>query len=257
MKRPPPGLAQRLRTAATSELMSLVNEHLRELTLKEVRQLLLNPYTTAEVLEELAVGRHLLAVYEIRRAVARHHRTPEPVAIRLISGLYWRDLMEVSLDVKIRPTVRRMADKYLVQRLGRLTIGEKVTLARRAGPAVLSQLTQDKNARVIEALLQSSRLTEEVLVRFAGQCDSPRLLELLARHPSWGLRHEIRFALARNKASPFRVILDILPRLAAKELETVASDEAHSSVVRHRAEDLLASRRHRFSSAFDPMADLE
>lgn len=257
MNRPPPALAQRLRNAPTPELLSLVNEHLRDFSLKEVRQLLLNPYTTAEVIEELAVGRHLIAIYEVRRAVTRHHRTPEPVALRLIPGLYWRDLMEVSLDVKIRPAVRRVAEKYLIQRLGRLTVGEKTTLARRASPAVLTQLTQDPNPRVIEALLQSSRLTEEVLVHFAVHCGSPRLLELLARNPRWGLRYEIRFALAKNTASPFRVILDILPHLAAKELEVVASIEAHSSVVRHHAEDLLSSRRRHSPPVFDPMADLE
>lgn len=256
-KRPPPGLAQRLRTAATPELLTLVNEHLLEFTLKEVRQLLLNPYSTAEVLEELAAGRHLVTVYEIRRAIARHHRTPEAVAMRLIPGLYWRELMEVSLDVKIRPAVRSVADKYLIQRLGRLSVGEKITLARRASPAVLAQLTQERNVRVIEALLESSRLTEEVLTRFALQCDSPRLLELVARHPRWGPRHEIRLALAKNTASPFRVILDVLPHLTAPELRAVAADDAHSSVVRHRAEDLLADRRPRRSPEFDPMADLE
>ncbi len=257
MKIPPPGLARRLRTASTSELMALVSDHVRHFTLKEVRQLLANPYATGEVIEELAVARHLLAVYEVRRALARHHRTPEPVALRLVSGLFWRDLSEVSLDVRIRPAVRRVAEKYLVQRLGRLAVGEKISLARRATPAVLSHLSQEGNVRVIRALLESSRLTEQVLVRLAGQSDSPRILELVARDPRWGSRYEIRVALARNTASPFRVILAILPKLALKELESVAGDEAHSSVVRHRAQDLLETRRSRPSVAIDPRASLE
>jgi hypothetical protein len=239
---PPPQLAPRLRAAPAAELLALVQEHLRHFTMKEVRQILLNPYVTGEVLEELATARRLLTAYEVRAALTRHRRTPEPVAMRLTSGLYWRDLMEVCADVQIRPAVRRVAERYLIQRLDRLSVGEQTALARRAPPAVLSALLSSGQTRVITAVLTNSRLTEGVLVSLAARQATPRVLELLASDRRWGPRYEIRAALAKNTAAPFRVILDILPTLGREDLQAVAADEEHSSVIRNRAQDLLEAK---------------
>lgn len=235
----PADLAHRLRRAGGKELMRLVSDHLRDFTLREVRQVLLNPHATSEVVEELLGARHLLSSYEMRAAVARHRKTPEQAAMRFIAGLYWRDLAEITLDVHIHPSVRRVAEKYLVQRLTRLTVGEKVSLARRSSGAVVAHLRHDPSLRVVDALLENPRLTEELLVPLATKSRSPRILDLLARHPRWGRRFEIRVALAKNGATPFRAALAILPILAREELAEIAGDEEQSSVVRNRARELL------------------
>lgn len=238
---PPSELAHRLRRAASSELLRLTSDHLRELTMREVRQILLNPYVTAEVIEELSAARHLLAGYDMRRAIARHRRAPEVVALRFLPGLFWRDLLEIVLDVRLRPSVRRAAEKYLVQRLPRLTVGEKISLARRGGGEVMAQLRRDPNLRVIGAWLDNPRLTEQLVVLLAAGATSPRVLDLVAKSERWGRRYEVRAALGRNAATPFRAAFALLPTLRRDDVAAIAHDERQSTVVRNRAAELLAS----------------
>lgn len=235
----PAGLAHRLRRADSPELLRLVTDHLSRFTMREVRQTLLNPYVSAEVIEEMLVNRRLLSSYDVRRAIARHRRTPEAAAMRFISGLFWRDLLEITLDVRLRPAVRRVAEKYLLQRLSRLTVGEKTSLARRAAGQIITQLRHDPNPCVIEALLENPRLTEELLTPLAAQSSRPRILDLVARDPAWGRRYEVRRALAKNPAAPFRAILPILGTLYRSDLEEIAADQHQSTVVRNRAAELL------------------
>ncbi len=253
----PPDLAPRLRRAGSAELRRLVGDHLRDLTMREVRQILFNPHVTGEVIEDVAAARHLLAGYEMRRSIARHRRTPEVVALRFVSGLFWRDLMEIAADVRIRPAVRRVAEKYLGQRLPRLTTGEKINLARRATSEVIAHLRRDPSLAVIRALLENPRLTEEALMPLAAGSPSPRILDLVAGNPVWGTRNPVRAALARNPATPFRAVFAILPTLTRGDLSEIAGDEAQSSVVRNRALDLLENRSRRaFDHLDDPPIDL-
>ena len=232
----------RLGRASARELVELIADRTDALTLGEARRVLRNPFTTSEVIEALLGARRLLASYELRSAIARHRRTPEPVALRFIAGLYWRDLLEISVDVRLSPAVRQIAEKYLVQRLGRLTTGEKAAIARRAVAGTLAHLRRDPSPLVIKALLQNPRLTEPVLLPMVASDETlPRVLDLVAADPRWGARYEIRVALSRNPRAPFRAIFEILPTLRRRDLRAVANHEAHSWIVRHRAREVLDS----------------
>lgn len=232
----------RLGRANTRDLLVLVTDLGDSLTTGDARRVLRNPYVTAEVIEALLGARRLLASYDLRSAIARHRRTPESVALRFISGLFWRDLLEIAVDVRISPAVRRVAEKYLVRRLGRLATGEKIAIARRATAEVLAHLRQDPSVLVIKALLENPRLTEPTLLPMvASETTLPRVLDLVASNPRWGTRYDVRVALSRNPSAPFRAIFDILPRLRQRDLRVVAEREEHSSIVRHRARELLES----------------
>ena len=236
------GFRARLGSASSRELLQLVTDLGDALTAGDARRVLRNPFATGEVIEALMGARRLAASYDVRSAIARHRRTPESVALRFVSGLFWRDLLEISVDMRISPAVRRVAEKYLTRRLARLTTGEKITLARRATGEVLAHLRDDPSLRVIKALLENPRLTEAALLPMAASEKTlPRILDLVARNPRWGPRYEIRLALARNTRSPFRAIFEILPTLRRRDLLAVARRREHSWVVRHRARELLGS----------------
>lgn len=250
---PPADLALRLRRAGTAELRELLDAHAERLGVREVRQALLNPFATAEVVEGLAAIRRLHAVYEVRAAVARHPRTPGPVALRFVPGLYWRDLLEVTVDLRIAAAVRRVADKYLMRRLPRLAVGERIAIARRASGEVAAALARDREPRVIAALLENPRVVEGDVVALAGDPEAtPRVLDLVARDGRFGPRYAVRAALARNARAPLRAIFAILPTLRRPELEAVVATGELASIVRHRAAALLAERE----GAFDhPQGD--
>jgi hypothetical protein len=237
---PEPELARRLREAGAEELTALVREHPHELDPQAVRQALHNPHCTAEATEEIAAQLRLLSFYEVRRDLAMHPRTPEVLALRFVPGLYWRDLLALGCDTRLRPTLRRAADLQLGVRLPQLAQGEKVSLARRASAGVLAQLRYDPSPRVIAAMLDNPRLTEGLLAPVVARPSTPpAVLALIAGDRRWGVRYPLRVALARNPSTPVEIAWRILGTLRRMDLQPVASDPRCSEPVRRRARVLL------------------
>jgi hypothetical protein len=127
-----------------------------------------------------------------------------------------------------------------VDRIPGLGAGEKVAIARRAGPLLVSQLRHDNEPRVISALLENPRLTEGGLMPLvSSETARPEVLSLVARHPKWGSRYAIRVSLARNRRTPIQATLSILPLLKKQDLKGIEQDRRLGMAVRRRAAVLL------------------
>lgn len=238
-------LEERLRSADEEELGRLLDEHLEGLDVRLARQAFRNPFLTGEMIEALAASPRLASAYEVRRETAFHPRTPRILALRHVPGLYWADLVRLGADPRVHPVIRRAADQRLVERLPGLAVGEKMAIARSAGPGVVAALRQDPTPRVIAALLENPRLTEGLLMPLvASDAANPRALAVVAASPRWAVRPPIRAALCRNPATPVASALALLPMLGKTELAAVAADPRIAEPVRRRA-DLLAGGRSR------------
>lgn len=234
-------LERRLREAGPEELMELVRERAAELSPAAVQQALRNPFVTAEVVEELAAHTRLLSFLAVRRDLVRCRATPEPLALRLLAvGLYWADLLTIGVDSRLNPRLRRAAELQLLARLPGLAVGERISIARRAPPAVLNQLRHDPTPRVIAALLDNPRLVEGTLAPLVHSELTPApVLELIAADRRWGVRYQVRLALARNPALPVGTALRLLPLLRKADLRGLASDPRLGEALRRRARLLL------------------
>jgi hypothetical protein len=236
-------LARRLREAGPAELAALVRERIAEIDAAAARQALRNPFVTREVVEALLARRTLLASHELRRDLAACRETPQAEALRLVPGLFWRDLMLLDLDLRVSPAVRRAASRQLTARLPALALGEKVALARRAGADVLGALRLDPSPRVVAALLDNPRLTEGLLGPLVhSERASPAVLETIAAHPRWGVRYGVRVGLSRNPRTPLAAALGVLAQLKKPDLAAVAAHPRLAPAVRRRARLLLGDR---------------
>lgn len=238
-----PSVLHRMRDAGSEELLALVREHGGLLDPPAVRVVLRSSFATPEVIEVLAQPR-LLSFYEVRRDLALHPRTPQVLAQQLVPGLYWRDLASLGADTRVHPRLRRMADQYLATRLPELAMGEKISIARRAGPGLLALLRHDPSPRVIGALLDNPRLTEDILAPVAHGAATPGpVLALIASDRRWGARYGLQVAICRNPGTPLAASLKLLPQLRKTELRAVAADPRLSAAVRQRARVLLGDAR--------------
>lgn len=233
-------LAVRLREAGAGELRRLLRERADDIGPAEALQVLANPHLEREGAEALADRSDLVTSYEVRKALALNPVTPEVRARRLLVGLYWRDLLAAGQDMKLRPVVRRAADRLLGDRLQGLSQGEKVNIARRAGLGLIQSLRADPNPRVMEALLENPRLTEGALLPvLTRDTTPPPVLEAVANNRRWGVRYPIRSALARNPSTPVQAALRILPHLKKPDQRAVQKDIRIAAPVRRRAGLLL------------------
>ncbi|HEV7671639.1 MAG TPA: hypothetical protein VGS22_24220 [Thermoanaerobaculia bacterium] len=236
-------LGRKLREAAPDELVRLLAERRDEIGPGEAVEALRNPYLSDEGARAIAEQSNLVSAYEVRRALALSPRAPEVVALNLVVGLYWVDLLAVTLEVRVRPTVRRAAELALLTRLPRLAVGEKIALARRGGTGVIVALRSDPTPRVIAALLENPRLIEGLLApALASDRAFPALLQAVAANPRWGARHDLRLLICRNPRTPIAVALSLLPALRKDELRGLAGDSRLAAPLRRRAELLCGAK---------------
>ncbi len=237
------GLERRLAEAAEAELFELVREHAEELAPMAVRKVLRNPYVSRRVIEMLLAERRLLTSSEVRREMAAHPRTPTARSVNLLATLYWKDLLQMGADTRVPARVRRFADQRLAERLAGLAVGEKIAIARAAGPGLIERLRHDPSPRVIRALLENPRLTEGQLGPLVvSESAKPAVIELILRDRKWGQRYFLRAAAAKNPRTPVAVALDVLPTLKKTDLSEISRDRRIAGAVRRRA-DLLGGRR--------------
>lgn len=232
-------LRRHLATAPPAYLEGAVENP--ELGIDEALLLLRNRSATSNVLVRVGRARALTRSYEIKKGLVRHARTPPSLARAFLPQLYWKDLAEISDDPRAQAALRHHADEMLAHRLGDLSLGEKVSLARRASPRVVSTLRTSREAAVLKAVLSNPRLLERDAVGLAADPGAPRdALGYLAAHAVWVARYPVRISLVGNPQTPIAAALRLLDGLPARDLERIASDEAVPKIVRVRAERSLA-----------------
>jgi hypothetical protein len=165
--------------------------------------LLKQPDLAAEALEGLSKSGSLLQIRKIRIGVAGHPNTPRHVSLPLLRHLYTFDLMQVALTPTVPADVKKAADEILVNKLGSISSGERLTLARRGSARIAGALLVDKEPRVMQAALENSRMTEALVVKAVVRHDAPAaFIEAVCHHAKWSVRREIRMALLRSDKTP-------------------------------------------------------
>ncbi|MBZ0114410.1 MAG: hypothetical protein K8J08_18250 [Thermoanaerobaculia bacterium] len=233
----PEDLPFELANAGRERLEELVESSFDHFDLPAVRALLSNAYCDEKVVQRIYRERRLISSYEVRRELARHRSLPLALVLQLVPGLYWRDLIALCQDTRIRPQARRAAELRLIERLPGLAVGERMHLARKASPRLVQALGRDPNPRVCQALLENPRLTEGQIMPWISRDNSnAQILRVVARNPRWGVRYPIRVALCSNPKTPVDVALSLLPHLKRADQLKVGQDRRLPPPVRRRAE---------------------
>src|SRR6202521_4546481 len=168
-----------------------------------------------EVIEQLARNTNALKSRKVMIALASHAHTPRHVSVPLARQFYTFDLMKVALSPTVPADVKVAVDDVLISRLKTVTIGERLTLARRASGRVAAALLLDvetvstkitdaktaaRETRVMQAALENPRLTEALVINSVLRpAASAALVRAVAQHTKWSCRREIRAALLRTE----------------------------------------------------------
>jgi hypothetical protein len=176
----------------------------------------------AEVIELLSKNGGLMRSRKVRLALVQHPHAPRHVTIPMVAHLFTFDLMQVALAPVVPADVKIAADQALINRLEKISSGEKLSLARRASGRVAGALLLDPEPRVMQTALENSRLTEAGVIRALLRHGAPSaFVEAVCRHAKWSVRREVRIALLRNEKTPLARALEfarILPRALVHEI---------------------------------------
>jgi len=153
-----------------------------------------------EVLEQLAKNGNALKLRKVKVALVCHPHTPRHVSVPLARQFYTFDLLKVALSPSVPADVKVAADQMLIARLKTITIGERLSLARRASGRVAGALLLDSETGIMRTALENPRLTEVFVIQAVLRPQaSAAFIQAVAQHSKWSYRREIRIALLRTE----------------------------------------------------------
>lgn len=190
----------------------------------------------AEVVEQISRNAAVMKSRKVQVALAAHPRTPRRIALRLIREFYTFDLMLFALLPAVAADLKRAADELLVTRLASITMGERISLARRSSAMVAGALLLDKEARVWQTALENPRLSEAAIVKaLLRPGATPAFVTAVCHHAKWSMRPEVRCALLRNESVPLARALEFARRIPPAQL----CDILHASRLPEKVKNYL------------------
>jgi hypothetical protein len=213
-----------------------------------------------EILQQLAKNANALKTRKVKIALISHPHTPRHVSVPLARQFYTFDLMKVALSPGVPADVKVAIDDVLISRLKTVTIGERLTLARRASGRVAAALLLDvekmdgkvasaetgdrktgepttgertiderkdaaivaRETRVMQTALENPRLTEALVISSVLRPGaSAALVHAVARHGNWSPRREIRAALLRTEHLSLARALEFSREIPASSLAEI------------------------------------
>jgi hypothetical protein len=150
-------------------------------------------------------------------------QAPARICVPVLPSLFWHDLAEVARTLRVVAPVRARAEALLVERVGDLRLGERISLGRIATRPVLRALLRDLDTRVVQASLINPRLREDDLVSAIRVQDVPVvLLEAAARSRRWAENYNVRLELVLQARTPLALALAQLTSLLYRDLVRVS-----------------------------------
>jgi len=232
----------RIKEMPRAELEQFLHDEIAELTEDEALATLENPFVTPRIIAKLAQSTRVTAFYALRLKLVAHRQTPQAHAVKFVHYLYWFDLLRLSVDVQVPAPVRRAIDTQLVNRVDKLTLGERVSSARRCSQALIKVFLFDPDPQVFESLLVNQRLREDDLLALIASGRATRdQLVMTAADRRWSSRYAIRKALVLNPSTPRSVAASQLRFLSPRDLRAIHANPETSVFLRRCIERLCSS----------------
>jgi hypothetical protein len=233
------------------------------------------PDLPAEALERLAKNASTLKSRKIKIALVCHPHTPRHVSVPLARQLYTFELVKVALSPTVLPDIKVAIDDILISRLKSITIGERLTLARRATARVAAALLVDVEAgegktsttiadggseeigrrrkrnaqpplylRVMRTALENKRLTEALVISTVLRPQAgASLVNVVARHAKWSKRSAVRAALLRSEHLSLASAIEFSREIPSPQLnELMASSQMPERIKNHLIRDRSARK---------------
>lgn len=178
-----------------------------------------------EALGVLAGDARFKGSYKLKLALAKNPRTPHRVSLSLLKYLRVFDVADLTRSHHISAVLRQKAELSLMEKVPSMPSGVKIALSRRSSSRVLEAIMDRGDKKVLEACLESPRLTEQHLCGLLlRKTKRPLLARAVAGHPAWSLRYSIRIALIRSFHTPMERVEAFIRDMKSRDLKDLYAD---------------------------------
>lgn len=178
--------------------------------------------------------------HNLKVAIASHPNTPAPQLLAILPHLYLFELLRLCLLPEITPDQKVAAERTIIQRLPLTPLGNRLTLARRATPALLDALLKGGDSRLVEICLANPRLKEGSLFQFVRSgAATAETISMVARNPRWQSRPGLREAILSNPKTPLIWFTLWLPAMKLPDIKRLVSSNRLTSAQKKLVEERL------------------
>lgn len=130
-----------------------------------------------------------------------------------------------------------------LQKIARMTVGERINLAYRGGRDERSILIRDGARLVSTAVLESPKITDSEVESFAGMRNiGEHVLRLIASKRKYKRNYAVKRLLTANPRCPIEVALPLVKELLITDLKGLVSNKNISDTVRNFAVKALKDK---------------
>jgi hypothetical protein len=131
----------------------------------------------------------------------------------------------------------------LLQKIGRMTVSQRVQYAMKGGSEARRTLIRDTNKVVQRAVLQSPRLTDQEVEAYASMANlTDEILRLIASNRNFRKNYVVVRNLMNNPKTPLDVTMHMLPILNAVDLKKLTMNKNVPETLRTTATKLQKTR---------------
>ena len=228
-------LARRLHRALTAA-KEQIYDCLQDPAPEVLRALLKNPNLQQEHLLVLLLRRDLpedliKAIYhldqtgpshQLKLALVKNPVTPTPIVQSLLPHLRLFELVDLCFLPGVTADQRLTAERTILLRIESEPLGNCITLARRGTATMVGELLNKGEPRLMAPCLNNPRLQEAAIAKLLrGPKATAETISIIARHPRWQKRHNLRQSILRHRHTPQIWFTLWLPILPLRELRTL------------------------------------
>lgn len=228
-------LIKRAQTASTEALWEIIrydrpevisNATLNKNLTKEMAIFIAKKRSTpSEVLGFLAHDVRFKDSYKLKIAICRNPKSPQKITLSLLKFLRIFDLSDLTRMQHLPVNIRQKIEHDISQRIPAMPMGIKTALARRANGKIVMMLIEKGDNKVINTCLDSPVLTEGHLYTIINkETTKPPVIHMIAQHPKWSLRYDVRFALIRNFHTPMKYVTGFIEGMKTRDLKELYID---------------------------------
>jgi hypothetical protein len=162
------------------------------------------------------------ASHQLQLALVRNPGTPGAIVLTLLPRLHLFELVDLCYFPGITPDQKFAAERAILQRLPTTELGNKMTVARRATATVVGEILKDGDLPLVEICLSSPHLREVAILQFLnGPSATAETISMIARHPKWRMRPNLRLAILKNHRTPELWFKQFLPAMRSPDIRNL------------------------------------
>ena len=181
--------------------------------------------------------------HRLQVALVKNPNTPGQVVLALLPHLHLFELVDLCMIPGVTPDQKFAAERAILQRLPTTELGNKMTLARRSTATVVGEILKEGDVKLVEICLNSPRLREVAILQFInGSRSSAETISIIARHPKWKLRPNLRLAILKNRRTPSIWFTLFLPQMRTPDVRNLLISRRLNPAQKKLVKDELKKR---------------